>query len=242
MRLSDEREYLVDPLPVPRPERLPDLDSLEDYDAAAFLLARARPADFVVTDETVPALAEICIRLDGLPLALELAAPRLKMLSPETLLERLGRRLDIVALARDVPDRQRTLRATIAWSHELLAGREQELFPRLAVFRGGFTAAAVEALMDSGDPIRVEDTLQALADWNLVVALPQAASGPRLRMLETIREYGLERLALSGAEEVTRDRHARFFLALAERAEPELRGAAAGRMDAGSRRGQRQSA
>ena len=96
--------------------------------------------------------------------------------------------------------------------------------------------------MDSGDPIRVEDTLHALADWNLVVALPQAASGPRLRMLETIREYGLERLSLSGAEEATRDRHARFFLALAERAEPELRGAAAGRLDAGSRRGQRQSA
>jgi predicted ATPase/DNA-binding SARP family transcriptional activator/Tfp pilus assembly protein PilF len=225
--LSDEREYPVHPLPVPRPERLPDLASLEEYDAAAFLLERARAAgsDVVVTGGTAPALAEICIRLDGLPLALELAAPRLKMLSPEALLERLGRRLDIAGRARDVPDRQRTLRATIEWSHELLARAERELLPRLAVFRGGFTAAAVDAVTDRADPIRVEDSLQALAHWNLVVALPQAPGGPRLRMLETIREYALERLSLGGAEEATRARHARFFLGLAERAEPELRGA-----------------
>ena len=225
--LSDEREYLVHPLPVPRPERLPDLASLEEYDAAAFLLERARAAGskVVVTGETVPALAEICIRLDGLPLALELAAPRLKMLSPTALLERLGRRLDIAGRARDVPDRQRTLRATIEWSHELLAREERELFPRLAVFRGGFTTGAVQAVTDRADPLRIEDSLQALADWNLVGALPQAPSGPRLRMLETIREYALERLVLGQAEQVTRERHAQYFLRLAEQAEPDLRGA-----------------
>ena len=226
LNLTDEREYPVQPLPVPRPERLPDLDSLEAYDAAAFFLERARAArpDFTVSDQAVPALAEICIRLDGLPLALELAAPRLKVLSPEALLERLGRRLDVVGRGRDVPDRQRTLRATIEWSHELLAADEQELFPQLAVFRGGFTVAAAEAVTDSADPFRVEDSLRALTDWSLLVSLPQAPSGPRLRMLETIREYGLERLSLSGAEEATRARHARFFLELVERAEPEMRG------------------
>ena len=227
LELSDEWEYVVHPLPVPRPERLPDLASLDDYDAAAFLLERARAAgsEVVVTSETVPALAEICIRLDGLPLALELAAPRLKMLSPDALLERLGRRLDIAGRARDLPDRQRTLRATIEWSHELLAREERELFPRLAVFRGGFTRGAVRAVTGRADPLRIDDSLQALVDWNLVVALPQAPGGPRLRMLETIREYGLERLSLGGAEEVTRERHARFFLRLAEQAEPDLRGA-----------------
>ena len=226
LNLSDEREYPVQPLPVPRPERLPDLDSLEAYDAAAFFLERARAArpDFTVADETVPALAEICIRLDGLPLALELAAPRLKVLSPEALLERLSRRLDLAGRGRDIPDRQRTLRATIEWSHELLATDEREFFPQLAVFRGGFTVAAAEAVTESADPFKVEDSLQALTDWNLLVSLPQAPSGPRLRMLETIREYGLERLSLSGAEEAVRARHARFFLELAERAEPELRG------------------
>ena len=226
LNLSDEREYPVPPLPVPRLERLPDLDSLEAYDAAAFFLSRARAArpDFVVSDEKTLILAEICIRLDGLPLALELAAPRLKVLSPEGLLDRLGRRLDLTGRARDVPDRQRTLRATLEWSHELLATEEQELFARLAVFRGAFTVAGVEAVTDRPDPIRVADSLQALADWNLV-AVPPAPSGPRLRMLETIREFALERLSLSGAEHATRARHARFFLDLAERAEPELRGA-----------------
>ncbi|MFL5301695.1 MAG: ATP-binding protein, partial [Anaeromyxobacteraceae bacterium] len=222
LNLSDEREYRVEPLPVPRPERVPDLDSLEATDAAAFFLARARAArpEFAVTDATAPTLAKICIRLDGLPLALELAAPRLKVLSPEALLERLGRSLELAGRARDVPDRQRTLRATIAWTHELLATPERELFPRLAVFRGGFSIAAAEAVAGWDDPVRVEASLLGLVDWNLVASVP-----PRLRMLETIREYGLERLSLSRAEQATRARHARFFLALAERAEPELRGA-----------------
>ena len=224
LNLSDEREYPVQPLAVPRPERLPDLDSLEAYDAAAFLLERARAArpDFTITDRTAVAFAEICVRLDGLPLALELAAPRLKVLSPEALLDRLSGRLDVlVGGPRDLPDRQRTLRAAIEWSHELLDADEQALFERLAVFRGGFTVEAVQAVTDSADPNETASSLQALVDWSLVVS---PASGQRLRMLETIREYGLELLSASEAESATRTRHAQFFLELAERGESELRG------------------
>ena len=153
------------------------------------MLARARP-DFAVTDETAPALAEICIRLDGLPLALELAAPRLKMLAPETLLERLGRRLDIVALACDVLDRQRTLRATIAWSHELLASRSRSCSRDSPCSVAG-SRPRPPRRSGLGRPDSRRGLAADAGELDLVVCAAEVASGPRLRMLETIREYGL---------------------------------------------------
>lgn len=197
LQLSGEWEYAVPPLP--------------QNDAIALFTERARAlkTDF----EPDAAVADVCRRLDGLPLAIELAAARVKVLGPQQLLDRLGRRLDVLTSGtRDVPTRQRTLRATIDWSYELLAPTEQELFMRLAVFLGGWTLDAAEAVADAGI-----DTLELLVVKSLV-----GRNGDRFGMLETLREYALERLDASGQSERLRDRHARFFLELAEMGHPEV--------------------
>ncbi len=197
LQLSGEWEYAVPPLP--------------QTDAIALFTARARAlkTDF----EPDAAVAEVCRRLDGLPLAIELAAARVKVLAPQQLLDRLGRRLDVLTSGtRDVPTRQRTLRATIDWSYELLAPTEQELFMRLAVFLGGWTLDAAEAVTDAGI-----DTLESLVVKSLI-----GRDADRFGMLETLREYALERLDASGHGQRLRDRHARFFLELAEMGYPEL--------------------
>jgi predicted ATPase len=210
--------------------KLPSL-ALARYAAVELFIERALAArpTFVVTGEHASAVAEICRRLDGLPLAIELAAARTKLLSPSALLARLERRLPLLTGgARDLPARQQTLRSTIAWSYDLLGDDERALFARLAVFVGGFTAEAAEAVCgDYGQlepPTLLLDRLAALVDQNLLRPLEGPDGEPRLEMLETVRECALELLPLHDDEAVLRERHARFFLDLAERAEPYLRG------------------
>jgi predicted ATPase len=197
LRLSGEWDYAVPPLP--------------QTDAVVLFTERARAlkADFEPDD----AVAEVCHRLDGLPLALELAAARVKVLAPAQMLERLGRRLDLLTTgARDLPARQRTLRAAVDWSYDLLVPVEQQLFGRLAVFSGGWTLDAAEAICHAD-----HDTLESLVAKSLV-----GRAGARFGMLETLREYAIERLEESAERDNLRDRHARFFLALAEEGGREL--------------------
>ncbi len=200
LHLAGEHEYAVDPLRQP--------------EAVELFMTRALAARRDVTANGEVAL--ICERLDNLPLAIELAAARVKVLSPKAILERLEQRLPLLAGGtRDAPERQRTLRATIEWSHELLTPDEQRLFARLAVFRGGCTLEAAEAV--AGADL---DTLQSLVDKSLV----RLRDRERFWMLETIREFALERLHASGEADELRRRHAEFFLGLAEEAEPHLGG------------------
>jgi predicted ATPase len=224
-----EHEYAVPPLSVPDPKRLPGLEVLSQYEAVRLFIERARAAkaDFAVTSENAPAVAEICARLDGLPLAIELAAARVKLLPPGAMLGRLGRRLKLLTGgARDLPERQRTLRGAIEWSHTLLDEGEKTLFARMAVFSGGRTLEAVEAVCDAaGDlPIDAFESVSSLLDKSLLRQEEGPEGEPRFVMLETIHEYARERLEESGeAEEIGRA-HAEYFLALAEEAEPELTG------------------
>jgi predicted ATPase/class 3 adenylate cyclase len=208
VHLSGEQEYHVPPLP--------------GRDAVALFAERARAAqpDFVVT----PAVADICARLDGLPLAIELAAARVKLLAPEAMVGRLQRRLQLlVGGARDLPSRQQTLRATLDWSHDLLDPAEQRLFARLAVFAGGCTLEAAETVCDDGDlGVAVLDGLVSLFDKSLLRRQDGDITEPRLLLLETIREYAWERLLASGDADALAARHAAHFLALAEEAEPQL--------------------
>ena len=222
LHLRGERLHQVSPLTVPMPP-LPSLEALSQYEAVRLFIARARDArpDFAVTNETAPAVAEICARLDGLPLAIELVAARTRVLSPEALLARLGERLRMATGgARDLPDRQRTLRAAIDWSYSLLDPAEQRLFARLAVFAGGRTLEAVEAVCDvDGDlGIEVVDGVESLLDKSLLRQEDGPGDEARLVMLETIHEYARERLVASGEQERLKEEHARYFLALAERA------------------------
>jgi predicted ATPase/class 3 adenylate cyclase len=199
LRVPGEQAYPVPPL--------------EPEDGTELFLARARAA--LPSFEPSRAVPELCDRLENLPLALELAAARVRVLSPEHLLERLSRRLDVLKAGRGVDPRQQTLRATIEWSHDLLDEDEQRLFARLSVFRGGCTLEAAEEV--AGADL---DTLESLVDKSLV----RIREGNRFWMLETIREYAAERLEESGEAEELRRRHAEHFLALAEEAEPHLRG------------------
>jgi non-specific serine/threonine protein kinase len=207
LRLLPEHEYRVPPLPV--------------ADAVALFELRGRAirqsSHTVRSDATIE---KVCSRLEGLPLAIELAAARLRHLTPESMLRRLERRLALLTHGpRDLPDRQRTLRATIKWSHDLLDADEQRLFARLAVFVGGFTIEAAEAVCETE-----LDTLTALVDSSLVLREDGAIDQPRLRMLETIREYATEQLSLRDDHATTQDRHATYHVMLAEQAEPELWG------------------
>lgn len=225
LRLSGEHEYPVAPLPVPRRGDARDIDALGRNAAVELFVARARATryDFELTSANSQVVAEICRALDGLPLALELAAARTKVLAPEELLARLERRLDVLTVGpRDVPERQQTLRAAIDWSYHLLGEPEQELFASVAVFASGFTLEAAAVVCDAD-----VDHIAALVDHNLLhrEELPEAV---RFRMLETIREYAVERLEESPLEEELRRKHAEYFLALAELGEPELIGRDAG--------------
>jgi predicted ATPase len=189
--------------------------------------ARAVRPGFAVTNENAPAVAEICHRLDGLPLAIELAAARARLFTPEALLTRLGSRLRLlVGGPRDRPARQQTLRGAIEWSHGLLTPAEQALLARLAVFSDGWDLEAAEELC-AGLGVDVLAGLETLADQSLVRVSDGPRGEPRFGMLETIREFAVERLEASGEAEAARDAHAAYFLALAELAEPELRSARA---------------
>jgi predicted ATPase/pimeloyl-ACP methyl ester carboxylesterase/class 3 adenylate cyclase len=220
-----EHELPLGPLAVPDLASLPRTEVLATVPAVALFVARARARrpDFALSDQTAAAVAEICVRLDGLPLAIELAAAGAKLLMPQAILSRLQRRLDLpVDGSADFPARHRTLRAAIGWSDDLLASQERSLFRRLAVFVGGFTFEAAQAVCVD-DPAEALPLLARLADASLVVA-HEAGDEMRYRLLETIREYAAEQLREAGEEEVLRERHAGWFTALAERAEPELRG------------------
>jgi predicted ATPase len=219
------------------------LARLDEVASVALFVARARELqpDFALTADNALAVAAICRRLDGLPLAIELAVARLRVLSPDDLLERLERRLPMLTHGpRDLPERQRTLRDTIAWSYDLLSSRDQALFRQLAVFAGGCSLAEVEmvcSVVDSaaGDSEEADDSevaaldgMASLVDHSLLqvqeAQQTQDATGatPRFAMLETIREYALERLQAGGEETAVRRRHAAFFLALAEESLPHL--------------------
>ncbi len=224
-----EHEFPVPPLTLPDLTHLPGSESLLQYAAVALFLqcAKAARPDFQMTPANTRAVAEICVRLDGLPLAIELAAARVKLLPPQVLLTRLAHRLQVLTSgARDAPVRQQTLRNTLAWSYDLLDAEEQRLFRRLSVFVGGCTLEAVEGLYTSlGEmPADVLDGVASLMDKSLLRQTEQEGEEPRLLMLETIREYGLEALAASGEMESTWRAHAACYLALAEDAELELGG------------------
>jgi predicted ATPase/class 3 adenylate cyclase len=234
LHLYGEREFAVPPLETPEHGRLPAPDRLTQYEAVRLFVERARAvtADFVITNANAPAVAEICERLDGLPLAIELAAARLKLLAPQALLERLERRLPLLTGgAQNLPARQQTLRRTIDWSYHLLDVGEQTLFRRLGVFVGGCSLEAVEVVCSATQGIPGDiwtdtlDGLTALVDKSLLRQEAGTDGAPRFMMLETIREYALERLVASGEEAALRQQHAQYYLALAERAEPLLHGA-----------------
>ena len=233
--VTGEVRWTVPPLSVPEPQGRASSEGsspsevLEGYESVRLFIERAQAAkgDFEVTKESAPAVAEICWRLDGLPLAIELAAARIKLLPPMAMLERLGSRLKLVTGgARNLPERQRTLRGTIEWSYTLLEEGERVLFARLAVFSGGRTLEAIEAVCDAkGDlPVDTLDGVSSLLDKSLLRQEEGLKGEPRFVMLETIHEYAREMLEASGEAEEVRRLHAEYFLALAEGAEPELTG------------------
>jgi predicted ATPase/DNA-binding CsgD family transcriptional regulator len=223
LRLRGEHEYPVPPLSLPEqqgPDQPSAADTLARNPAVALFVQRAREVqpDFRLTDENAEAVAEICRRLDGLPLAIELAAARTKVLAPQALLARLERRLPFLTGGpRDAPERQRTLRDTLAWSYDLLTPDEQRLFRRLGVFVGGCTLPAAEAVcIAPGDAVLdMLDALASLVDKSLLRQAPGPDGEPRFTMLETIREYALEQLAASGEEEAARRRHLSWLCDLA---------------------------
>src|SRR6266566_4627044 len=230
LHLSGEHEFVVPPLALPDLRNLPPPDRLRQYGAIRLFVARAQAAHsaFVMTGENATAIAAICQQVDGLPLAIELAAGRSKLFTPQALLSRLRNRLKLlVGGAQDLPLRQQTLRGTIAWSYDLLGQDEKTLFRRLAVFVGGCTLEAAEAVCIAQGDLLIDmlEAVAALVDKSLLRQETQADGQPRLLMLETIREYALERLAASGEAEAVRRQHAIFFLRFAEEAEPKIRGA-----------------
>ena len=226
LHLYGEHEYPVPPLEVPGSVGEADIGSLANNDAVQLLVQRAaavRPG-FAVTEANAQAVAEICVRCDGLPLAIELAAARAKVLPPHAILARLGGRLQFpTSRARDVPSRQRTLRATIDWSYDLLAPAERSFFRHLGVFVGGFDVEAAQVVAADREYDVVEG-IASLVDNSVLQPDPSTREDQRFRMLETIRAYAIERLADSGDMGATGRRHACFCRALAERAERELRG------------------
>ena len=231
LHVYGEREYPVPPLHVPDPRDLPPLAELSQYDSVALFVDRARAAvpSFAVTSENAPAVAEICFRLDGLPLAIELAAARIKLLSPEAILQRLSRSMTFLAGgARDLPARQQTLRGAIAWSHDMLDDGDRRIFAALSTFVGGASFDAIEAVC--GDPdLDVFECLESLVDKSLVRRSEGIDGEVRFGMLETIRDFAHERLVESGTASELRERHAAWYLALAERVQPDIMGSEKGR-------------
>ncbi len=246
LHLYGESRFKVPPLDIPDPGGAMDRATLERYGAVQLFVERAREVapDFSLTDENAASVAQICARLDGLPLALELAAARIKVLPPELLLKRLmGARLSMLNRgARNLPGRQQALRDTIRWSYDLLSPDEQAWFARLGVFNGAWSLESSEAMMcafmkervqDAGDAAHAENgtdsemmlnVLEYLLDNSLLMKLPVTAGQARFTMLETLREYALERLKIRGEIERVQDWHACYYMAVAEEAEEALKG------------------
>ena len=229
LRLYGEQEYAVPPLALPDPRVLPPLKVLAQYEAVRLFVERARAvkAGFEVTNESAPAVAEICARLDGLPLAIELAAARVRMLPPQALLKRLSDRLKLLkGGARDLPTRQQTLRGAIDWSYDLLNEEEKMLFARLSVFAGGRTLEVIEEICDPEGNLDILEVVESLVEKSLLGQEEGLRGEPRFVMLETVHEYAREKLERSGEAEQIKRLHGEYFLTLAEEAEPSLRGAA----------------
>jgi predicted ATPase/DNA-binding XRE family transcriptional regulator len=239
LRLGGEHQFPVPPLPLPKAELLASGDFPEHHSPAVELFlqrAQAVMPAFELTATNAAAVAQICRRLDGLPLAIELAAARIKLFSPQALLGMLDRSLRLLTEgARDLPERQQTLRDTVAWSHDLLNSAEQALFRHLAVFAGGCSLEAVKTVCVSGTDERVEstglETLASLVDNSLMLVSRSVSSTrqeedeePRFTMLETIREYAMERLVSSGEAGEAQRKHAQYYLELAEAAQPQASG------------------
>lgn len=228
LRVRAEQRFTVLPLAAPGLGQVAE-ESVGSYAAVRLFVERARAVqpDFVLDAKNAAAIADICRRLDGLPLALELAAARIRLLPPAALLERLERRLPLLkGGARDLPQRQQTVRAAIDWSYALLPARERTLFRRVSIFAGGCTLDAAEVVAAprenaNGD---VLSGMETLVDHSLLRGVPQPDGESRFRLLETIRDYGLEQLAESGEEAAARRAHATYYLALAEAAKPQLFG------------------
>jgi predicted ATPase/nucleoside phosphorylase len=225
LRIRGEREFPVSPLSLPDLNNLPALEAITKIAAVALFVQRARSVkpDFELTEENARAVAEICVRVDGLPLALELAAARVKLLTPQSMAKRLENRLGLLTSgARDLPVRQQTLRKAIAWSHDLLEERQKKLFRRLAVFVGGFSMEAADTVCNADHDLDVMESLSGLLDKSLVKGTESINSETRFGFLETIHEFALERLRMSGEEEAVRKSHADFFFAEAQKAEAEF--------------------
>jgi predicted ATPase/serine/threonine protein kinase len=221
LHIYGEHEFPVPALALPNPKSIPPLDALSRLPAVALFVERARAVkpDFTLSKENATAVAAICARLDGLPLAIELAAARIKLLSPAAMLARLESRLSLLTGgARDLPTRQQTLRGTVEWSYGLLNAAEQTLFRRLSVFSGGCTLEAAEAVGDTKGDLGLDmlDGVASIVDKSLAQQVEQAGAETRFFMLSTIREYALERLAESHDEAATRRAHAAYYLVLAE--------------------------
>ena len=231
LHLSGEFEYVVPPMDVPDPASAPSPEVLAGIESVALLVNRARQVnpDFDLTADNAADIAAICARLDGLPLAIELAAARMKIFAPEALLDRLSDRLSLLTGGpSDRPAHQRTIRDTIGWSHDLLSPDEQRFFRRLAVFEAGITPEAAAWVCGEADAPLSEydalDQLTSLVDKSLVQQGRQSPDGPRFVLLETVRHYALERLRREGEHGAIRERHAAFCLDLVTRLVPTLMG------------------
>jgi predicted ATPase/transcriptional regulator with XRE-family HTH domain len=228
LQVRGEHELVVPPLALPDLARLPAVDDVGQYAAVALFVQRARAVQptFPLAPEQAPWVAAICRRLDGLPLAIELAAARIKLFRPEALLARLDQRFALLTGgAQDLPERQRSLHHALDWSYELLPDREQALFRRLAVFAGSWTfEAAASVCNTSGLGVEALEGVASLVDKSLAQRQEGAEGEPRFTLLETMREYGLERLEASEEAVELRRRHAEYYLTLAEIAEPRLKG------------------
>lgn len=238
LHLYGEHEYPLAPLPMPDPDTAPTFEELARYDAVALFVTRSRAVNpgFVLDRENAAIVAEICRQLDGLPLAIELAAARSKLLTPAALLARLTGALStrlafLVDRNRSATERHRTLRSTLEWSYALLAPAERSLFQQLALFAGSFSYEAIEAVCGNAGEIDVLTGLETLVDNSLLGRVESDVPSPagyeelRFRMLSIIREYALEQLEQSTDATAARHRHAAYYLALAQQAEPKLQGA-----------------
>ena len=235
LHLRGEHNYPVPPLSLPDIKMRQPLAVLSQYEAVSLFIQRARAAnpDFKFTEATAPVVAEICVKLDGLPLAIELAAARSRILTPETILHKLTHRLEVLTGgARDLPHRQQTIRSTINWSYNLLSDNEKTLFAWLGVFSGGWTSEAAEALCNlvkkvPTSPLFTGDTLrdlESLVDKSLIRCIEGRVGEVRFTMLETIREYALEKLVVGSETEILRQHHAEYYVSWIENVFTELGG------------------
>ena len=227
LHISGEYEFAVPPLALPDLTHLPENENLAQVPTVALFLQRAQAiqSGFQLTKANARTIAQICTRLDGLPLAIELAAARIKLLPPQMLLKRLAHRLDVLTGSmRNLSARQQTLRNTFQWSYDLLSSEEQRLFRWLSVFVGGCTLEAADAVYNAKaeQAMEVLEGVASLLDKSLLRQTEQEGGELRLSMLETIREYGLECLVANGELEVAQQAHAAYYLALAQEAEPHL--------------------